>query len=130
MRFGPSRTRRGHIKTILGKAGGRSIVMSNDCFKRQKGAMIGRYTKSDDIKGLKQVLTTFVPFTLLWWAAVRSAAISPWLATVPLLPIILLTVRVFGLMHECGHGSLFSSRRLNRVVGFLLGVDCICTEPD
>jgi len=96
--------------------------MSNDCFKRQKGAMIGRYTKSDDIKGLKQVLTTFVPFTLLWWAAVRSAAISPWLATVPLLPIILLTVRVFGLMHECGHGSLFSSRRLNRVVGFLLGV--------
>jgi len=84
--------------------------------------MIGRYTKSDDIKGLKQVLTTFVPFTLLWWAAVRSAAISPWLATVPLLPIILLTVRVFGLMHECGHGSLFSSRRLNRVVGFLLGV--------
>jgi acyl-lipid omega-6 desaturase (Delta-12 desaturase) len=96
--------------------------MSNDCLKRQKGAMIGRYTKSDDIKGLKQVLTTFVPFTLLWWAAVRSAAISPWLAIVPLLPIILLTVRVFGLMHECGHGSLFSSRRLNRVVGFLLGV--------
>jgi omega-6 fatty acid desaturase (delta-12 desaturase) len=84
--------------------------------------MIGRYAQSDDIKGLKQVCTTFVPFTLLWWAAVRCAAVSPWLALLPLLPIILLTVRIFGLMHECGHGSLFRSRWLNRAVGFLLGV--------
>jgi len=84
--------------------------------------MIGRYTKSSDIKGLKQVFATLVPFALLWWAAVRCAGISPWLALVPLVPIILLTVRVFGLMHECGHGSLFRSRQLNRLVGFLLGV--------
>ncbi|HVO45821.1 MAG TPA: fatty acid desaturase [Steroidobacteraceae bacterium] len=90
--------------------------------KRQKGAMIGRYTKSSDIKGLKQVFATLVPFVFLWWAAVRCASVSPWLALVPLLPIILLTVRVFGLMHECGHGSLFRSGGLNRGVGFVLGV--------
>ncbi len=84
--------------------------------------MIGRYTKSNDIKGLKQVFATLAPLALLWWAAVRCAAVSPWLALVPLVPIILFTVRVFGLMHECGHGSLFRSRQLNRVVGFFLGV--------
>jgi omega-6 fatty acid desaturase (delta-12 desaturase) len=39
-----------------------------------------------------------------------------------LLLIILFIVRAFGLMHECGHGSLFRSRWLNRAVGFLLGV--------
>src|SRR4029077_15677409 len=107
---------------ILAEARGRPIVMSNDCFKRQKSAMIGRYTRSDDVRGLKQVFTTFVPFILLWWAAVRCARVSPLLAIVPLLLIILFTVRAFGLMHECGHGSLFRSRWLNRAVGFLLGV--------
>jgi omega-6 fatty acid desaturase (delta-12 desaturase) len=84
--------------------------------------MIGRYARSDDIKGLTQVLTTLVPLTLLWWAAIRCAGVSPSLAVLPLPLIILFTVRVFGLMHECGHGSLFRSRWLNRAVGFLLGV--------
>ena len=84
--------------------------------------MIGRFARSDDIKGLTQVFTTAVPFVLLWWAAVHLARVSPWLALVPVLLIILFTVRVFGLMHECGHGSLFRSRWLNRAVGFLLGV--------
>ena len=108
--------------TMLVEAGGQSIVVSNDCFKRQKCAMIGRYTKSEDIKGLQQVVTTLVPLIFFWWVAVRCARVSPWLVLLPLLPVILFTVRVFGLMHECGHGSLFRSRWLNRAAGFLLGV--------
>ena len=84
--------------------------------------MVGRYGKSDDLKGLTQVVTTLVPFALLWWAAVRCAAVSPALTAIPMLLIILFLVRTFGLMHECGHGSLFRSRWLNRAVGFLLGV--------
>jgi len=84
--------------------------------------MIGRYARSDDIKGLTQVVTTLVPLALLWWAAIWGAGVSMWLTAIPLPLIILFTVRVFGLMHECGHGSLFRSLRLNRAVGFLLGV--------
>jgi omega-6 fatty acid desaturase (delta-12 desaturase) len=84
--------------------------------------MIGRYARSDDTRGLTQVLTTLVPFVLLWWAAVWCAGAAPWLTAIPLLLIILFTVRIFGLMHDCGHGSLFRSRGLNRGVGFLLGV--------
>src|SRR5215467_3216318 len=96
--------------------------MSREGFGRQKCAMIGRYARSDDIQGLAQVLTTLVPFALLWWAAIWCAGTSPWLTVIPLLLIILFTVRIFGLMHDCGHGSLFRSRGLNRGVGFLLGV--------
>ena len=107
---------------MISRRAGVSIVVSNDCLTHQKCAMIGRYAKSDDIKGLTQLFTTLVPFMLLWWAAIRCAGVSPWLAVLPLLFIILFTVRIFGLMHECGHGSLFRSRWLNRVVGFLLGV--------
>ena len=84
--------------------------------------MIGRYAKSEDCIGLLQVFTTLGPLTLLWWASMRLIDVSFWVALLPLPFIILLTVRVFGLMHECGHGSLFRSRRLNRLVGFLLGV--------
>src|SRR5262249_26760520 len=87
-----------------------------------KGAMISRYARSDDVKGLTQVLTTLVPLAFLWWSAVRCTRTSPWLALIPLLLIIPFIVRVFGLMHECGHGSLFRSRRLNSAVGFVLGV--------
>jgi acyl-lipid omega-6 desaturase (Delta-12 desaturase) len=97
-------------------------VESNDCLKHQKCAMIGRYGKSENTRGLAQIFTTMVPFALLWWAAMRLMSVSPWLALVPVPLIILLTVRCFGLMHECGHGSLFRSLWLNRLVGFLLGV--------
>lgn len=84
--------------------------------------MIGRYGESEDIRGLTQIFTTLAPLALLWWAAVRTAGISPWLVALPLTFMVLLTVRIFGLMHECGHGSLFRSRRLNSFFGFVLGV--------
>ena len=99
-----------------------SIVVSHENLRREKCAMIGRYARSDDVKGLTQVFTTLVPFALLWWAAIWSAGVSPWLTVIPLLLITLFTVRVFGLMHDCGHGSLFRSPWLNRAVGFILGV--------
>ena len=36
--------------------------------------------------------------------------------------MVLFIVRAFGLMHECGHGSLFRTRWLNSAIGFSLGV--------
>jgi len=98
------------------------MASSIDRIKQHKQAMIGRYCKSDDFKGLTQVLMTLVPLALLWWAAVLSAAASLWLTVPAVLLITLLTLRVFALMHECGHGSLFRSRSLNHAAGFLLGV--------
>jgi acyl-lipid omega-6 desaturase (Delta-12 desaturase) len=96
-----------------------SLIESID---QQKRTMIGRYTRSNDAKGLTQLLTTFGPILLLWWAVIASTGGSLWLtaATVPLLS--LFTLRAFTLMHECGHRSLFRSRKLNRAAGFVLGV--------
>ena len=99
-----------------------SIVSSIDRIKQQKRAIIGPYNKSDNIKGSTQVLTTVVPLALLWWVAVLGAGASRWLTAAAMLLITLFTVRVFALMHECGHGSLFRSPWLNRAIGFLLGV--------
>lgn len=84
--------------------------------------MVVQYAKSNNGRGLIQVSTTLVPFALLWLVAIRGTATSLYLtaAAVPLLT--LFTLRVFALMHECGHGSLFRSARLNRTIGFVLGV--------
>ena len=101
---------------------GRGYVVPNESSQRQIGVMVSRYAKSDDLKGLTQVFTTLLPIVLLWGAAIRCANAAPWLVPIPLLLIIPFLVRVFGLMHECGHGSLFRSRWLNPSVGFLLGV--------
>lgn len=97
-------------------------MSSIDRIKHQKRAMIGRYTQPDNVKGMTQVLATVVPFVLLWAAAVLGAGVSGWLTAAAMLLIILFSLRIFALMHECGHGSLFRNPWLNRAVGFFLGV--------
>ena len=69
-----------------------------------------------------QVLATLGPLALLWWAVGPALHISGWLAVPLVLLLSLFSLRVFALMHDCGHGSLFRSQRLNRLFGFLLGV--------
>jgi acyl-lipid omega-6 desaturase (Delta-12 desaturase) len=97
-------------------------VESADCVRQQKRAMISRYTQSNDAIGLAQVLSTLAPIAVLWWVAIASAPRYPWVTAAAILLMTLFTLRVFALMHECGHGSLFRSRALNRAVGFVLGV--------
>jgi omega-6 fatty acid desaturase (delta-12 desaturase) len=98
------------------------MALTVDLIKQHKRVMISRFGKSDNIRGLTQILTTLLPLALLWWAAVRSASSFLWATAAAVLLITLFLLRVFALMHECGHGSLFRSRWLNRTVGFLLGV--------
>ena len=100
----------------------RSLVSSISNIKEQKRDIIHRHAQSDDVKGLTQVLTTLASLALLWWAAVLSVDVSYWLTVAAVLLISLFTVRIFALMHECGHGSLFRTGWLNRTFGFLLGV--------
>ena len=52
----------------------------------------------------------------------QAAQISFWLTPPFLIILSLFSLRSFSLMHDCGHGSLFESPRLNRIFGFLLGV--------
>jgi omega-6 fatty acid desaturase (delta-12 desaturase) len=90
--------------------------------KEQKGDIVSRHARADNVTALTQVLTTLAPLALFWWAAVLSVPVSYWLAAAPVLLISLFTLRAFVLMHECGHGSLFRTQSLNRAFGFLLGV--------
>jgi acyl-lipid omega-6 desaturase (Delta-12 desaturase) len=80
------------------------------------------YMQSNDWRATYQILNTVIPYFLLWFSAVKAAPISLWLLPPIMVLITLFSVRCFSLMHDCGHYSLFSSKKVNRVLGFILGV--------
>lgn len=80
------------------------------------------YMKSNDLRATYQILNTVIPYVLLWVLAVQAASISLWLLPPIIVLLVLFSLRCFALMHDCGHYSLFRSKRVNRTIGFLLGV--------
>lgn len=80
------------------------------------------YMKSNNVRAIFQLLNTLVPYFLLWVLAVKVASISLWFLPPILVLLTCFSCRCFSIMHDCGHYSLFSSKWVNRAVGFLLGV--------
>ncbi len=80
------------------------------------------YMQSNNFAATYQILNTLIPYFLLWFLAVKAVAISFWLLLPIMVLMTLFLARCFSLMHDCGHYSLFSSKKVNRGIGFLLGV--------
>ena len=80
------------------------------------------YMKSNDFRATWQIINTVGPYILLWFLAVKVAPISYLLLPPIVMMMTLFSVRCFSLMHDCGHYSLFNSKKINRCVGFVLGV--------
>ncbi len=85
-------------------------------------AIIERHARPSDLKGSIQVVTTLAPLVALWLAVAISSNLSFWLTAVVVVMITFLQLRVFILMHECGHGSLFRTSVLNKSFGFVFGL--------
>ncbi len=98
------------------------MIASLHQLKQQKRALIRAYAKADDREGLRQVVVTVAPLVIAWGFAAWSLHVSLWLTAAATVAICVLLIRVFSLMHECGHGCLFRKPSLNRGVGFLFGV--------
>lgn len=80
------------------------------------------FMDSSDLRGAWQIANTLIPYAALWWIAAWSLSSAPLLLLPCLAMMVLLLARCFSLMHDCGHDSLFRSRRANQLFGFLLGV--------
>ena len=80
------------------------------------------YGRPDARRSVTQILTTAVPFALLWTAMVFALDISYWLTLLLAVPAAGLLVRFFIIQHDCGHGSFFKSRATNDLVGRLTSV--------
>lgn len=81
-----------------------------------------RYEKPNAVRSVFQIVTTVVPYAVLWYLMYRAYSRSYLLVLPLLIPAALLVVRSFILFHDCTHGSFFATRRMNAIVGTLLGV--------
>jgi acyl-lipid omega-6 desaturase (Delta-12 desaturase) len=66
---------------------------------------------------LGQIASTFLPLLGVIAAMYVLAGISPWLCLPLAVPAAALTVRVFIIQHDCGHGAFFRSRAANDWLG-------------
>ncbi len=84
---------------------------------------LSRYRTPRTQRALIELAITLVPFAALWaliWASVTHGAAA--LGVVLMVPAAGFLVRLFLIMHDCGHGSFFPSKRANEWVGRALGV--------
>ncbi|WP_147125419.1 fatty acid desaturase [Shimia ponticola] len=78
-----------------------------------------QYTDRDDRIATIELVWTVAAYCAAVYGAIAFA--PNWWITAPLMLVIAATgVRIYMLQHDCIHGTLFSSRRLNDVVGTLL----------
>jgi acyl-lipid omega-6 desaturase (Delta-12 desaturase) len=88
--------------------------------KAEKRALIDKHAQPDNFRGSVQILNTLLPLAALWIGV--AFTLSYFLSAALTVVMALVLVRVFALMHDAGHGSLFRGRKLNQVAGFFLGV--------
>jgi omega-6 fatty acid desaturase (delta-12 desaturase) len=84
--------------------------------------MVRPYFGPELRKSVGQLLTSAVPFLLLWYATYRSLEVSYWLTLALAVPTAAFLMRLFMIQHDCGHGSFFRSKRAADFVGFWIGV--------
>jgi acyl-lipid omega-6 desaturase (Delta-12 desaturase) len=85
-------------------------------------AVVAPYERGSDARAAFQLATTWSLLGVVFVAMYRALSLSYWLTLALAVPAGLLLTRTFIIMHDCAHGSFFSSRRLNGIVGWICGV--------
>lgn len=69
-----------------------------------------------------QISSTLILYILLWYAMYRSLQLSYWITLAVALPASGILIRLFIIFHDCGHQSFFRSKKLNNILGIILGI--------
>lgn len=96
-------------------------IVERPCITARRRAAAAAHARACSATGLLQRASTLVPLAIAW-TLVGVVDAGPWAAILATPVIALLMLRVFVLMHDCGHRSLFASTSLDEAVGFVLGV--------
>ncbi|MCO4792198.1 MAG: fatty acid desaturase [Bacteriovoracaceae bacterium] len=79
------------------------------------------YMVADNMRSWWQVANTLIPYFITWYLAYKSLEISYALTLFFCLLNAGMMVRTFCIMHDCGHGSFFKSKKLRTIVGYITG---------
>lgn len=85
--------------------------------------IIKKYSHKSSTKAFFQFINTLVPYFALFYLAIISLeSHSYWLAAGFTILLSFFIVRIFMLMHDCGHKSMFKTQTFNTLGGFFTGV--------
>ena len=75
--------------------------------------IVAQYSTPDLGRSIWQIVNTFGPYLLIWFLMYKALAVSYWF-TLLLAPVAAgFSMRIFIILHDCGHGSFFKSNRWN-----------------
>jgi len=80
------------------------------------------YQHADTWRSLWQVASSFIPYLLLLYGMLLSLSYSYWLTLGLAVVAGGFLIRIFIILHDCGHGSFFRSARANEILGSVCGV--------
>ncbi len=84
--------------------------------------LIAKYQTPDLRRSVWQIINSVGPYLCLWYLMYLSLQVSYALTLVLALITAGFMIRIFIILHDCGHGSFFKSQRANEIVGFICGV--------
>jgi omega-6 fatty acid desaturase (delta-12 desaturase) len=85
-------------------------------------SMLAPYRHPSLARSVWQVTSGVALYFAMWAAMYFSLSVSYWLTLALTIPTALLAIRIFVIHHDCGHRSLFKTKKANDRVGFWLGV--------
>ena len=83
---------------------------------------LAQYRVPDTKRSVIELTITVIPFFALWGAAWFALSLSIWVTVLLAILNAAFLVRIFIIMHDCGHGSFFRSRNVCNWTGRVLGV--------
>ena len=84
--------------------------------------IVAQYSAPHLGRSIWQCVNSFGAFLVLWFLMYEALSVSYFL-TLLLAPLAAgMAMRIFIILHDCGHGSFFKSNRANDVVGTLAGI--------
>jgi omega-6 fatty acid desaturase (delta-12 desaturase) len=85
-------------------------------------ATVAKYQNPQIRRSVWQIVNSIIPYFVLCYLMYRSLEISYWITLgLAVLAAGFLT-RIFIIFHDCGHGSFFTSRKINDILGFITGI--------
>ena len=84
--------------------------------------IIKRYNSPDPVKSWWQIINSLGAYIVLWVIMILTFKISYWLTLILSVLAAGFMVRTFIIFHDCGHGSFFKSKSLNKVIGIITGL--------
>ena len=84
--------------------------------------VVAKYQRPHLLRSLGQIATTLIPYLTLLYAMYLSLRVSYAITLALSVLAAGFLVRIFIIMHDCGHASFFKSKRANRFWGFVTGL--------